>query len=64
MRLSRLVATAAFVGLVPLGILAAYAGVWYGLYPASVVPIAFGVAFALALVVLFVTLPVVRERFD
>lgn len=62
MRVSRLLALAAFFGLVPAGLLVTYAGVRSGLYPASAVPLVFGVGFAAALVVLFFTLPVLRQR--
>lgn len=64
MRYSRLIAIAAFFGLVPGGIFVAYVGYRVNLYPYSMIPIVFGVVFALVIGGLFGLLPIVRDRLD
>lgn len=62
MRASRILATLGFLGLVPGGILAAYAGYRAGVYSYGTIPLAFGAVFAAATACLFILLPVVRDR--
>lgn len=59
--LSRWVATAGFLLLVPVAIWLAYRGSDHGLYSYYFVPIAFGVFLAIGLVGLFVVLPRLRR---
>ena len=61
---SKVVAALAFLGLVPASIWVAHLGYDYGLYPYLAIPIAFGVLVAGALVVLFLTLPVLRQGIE
>lgn len=59
--LSRWVATAGFLLLVPVAIWLAYRGSDHGFYSYYFVPIAFGVFLAIGLVGLFVVLPRLRQ---
>lgn len=61
LKLSRWVATAGFLLLVPAAIWLAYRGSDHGLYSYYLVPIAFGVILTAGLVGLFVVLPRLRE---
>ena len=61
MRPSQLLAALAFLSVVPASVYLAFVGHDAGLYPYGAVPIAFGVIFALAVVVLFALLPAVKE---
>ena len=62
MRPSQAVAGIALLAVVPLAIWLSYLGHQWGLYPYLVVPIAFGVVVALAVIVLFLLLPRLRAR--
>lgn len=60
-QLSRWLASAGFLLLVPVSIWLAYLGRDHGLYPQIVIPIVFGVLIALGAVALFAVLPVLRR---
>ena len=62
MRLSSLVASLAFVGLVPGGLGLAYLGYRQGLYPYAALPLVFGTILVVSLIGLFAVLPWLRER--
>lgn len=64
MQYSRVLAFAAFFGLVPGLIVATYLAADLGYYQSTAIPIVFGVAFALAMASLFVVLPIVKEHLD
>jgi len=56
MDLKGLLAMVGFFGLVPGGILVAYGGYWYELYPYQAIPLAFGGVFVVAIGGLFLAL--------
>lgn len=60
-QLSRWLASAGFLLLVPAAIWLAYVGHDHGLYSQLAIPIAFGVLVALGTVLLFAVLPVLRR---
>lgn len=62
MDLKGLLAVVGFFGLVPGGILLAYAGYWYQLYPYQAIPLVFGLVFVVAIVGLFVLIAAVGDR--
>lgn len=64
MRPSQVLAVAAYLLVVPGCIWLAYAGSRAGVYPYAAIPIAFGVAFAVATVALLAALPAVRRRLE
>lgn len=64
MRPSQAVAGLAFLALVPLAIWLSYMGHERGLYPYLAIPVAFGVLVAVAVLALFVLLPVVRGQVE
>lgn len=61
-RWSSLIANAALLGAIPLGLLVAYAGFRYGLYPYSAVPFVGVGVFLVIIVGLIVLLPPLRRR--
>jgi len=65
MRLSSLLASAAFVLVVPLSAAAAYVGYRRGLYPYALIPIVLAVVLAVSFLAVFVALSRLRdwERF-
>lgn len=60
-KLSRWLASAGFLLLVPVAIWLGYVGHDHGLYPQLAIPIAFGVVVAVGTVLLFAILPVLRR---
>lgn len=62
MRLSGVIASLAFIGLVPSALALAYLGYSQGLYPYTALPLVFGGVILVCVIGLFAVLPRLRER--